>query len=388
MIGVRRSGTQARVMSTKVCLLANTINCPKLGGHLWAYLNWALGLRSLGCDVVWMEAVPADEAPEELERQFSQLKTKLSKYGLGGSLSLCSPDGELASKPAGQPVDFREAVEADLLLNIAYAKIDAAAIQRFRRSVLVDIDPGLTQTWVSEGHFSLAPHDFYVTIGENVGAARSAFPDCGIRWHHTRPPVFLPEWPVTAAGASAGYTTVTHWGHAWLEFRGESRPNGKREAFLPFLDLPRHTPAPLEIAVVLDGYEDERTKLEQFGWRVRDGHATTPTPWDYQDYVRSSRGEFSCAKPAYVLFDTAWVSDRTLCYLASGKPAVVQYTGPSRFLPDGEGLFRFRTFDEAARALSVAEADYDRHCRAARALAEEYFDAGKIVGSLLELALS
>jgi glycosyltransferase involved in cell wall biosynthesis len=84
----------------------------------------------------------------------------------------------------------------------------------------------------------------------------------------------------------------------------------------------------------------------------------------------------------------AWVSDRTLCYLASGKPAIVQHTGPSRFLPDAEGLFRFRNLDEAARALTAAESDYERHCRQARALAEEYFDARKVLAKLLERALA
>jgi hypothetical protein len=83
----------------------------------------------------------------------------------------------------------------------------------------------------------------------------------------------------------------------------------------------------------------------------------------------------------------AWVSDRTICYLASGKPAIVQHTGPSRFLPDAEGIFRFRSIDEAAQMLSLVESDYSRQCDAARALAETYFDAEKVVGRVLEKAL-
>ena len=111
------------------------------------------------------------------------------------------------------------------------------------------------------------------------------------------------------------------------------------------------------------------------------------TPDDYRAYVRRSRGEWSCAKPSNVALETAWVSDRTLCYLASGRPAVVQHTGPSRILPDAEGLFRFRSLDEAARALAAAEADYELHCRRARALAEEHFDARRVVARVLERAL-
>ena len=353
---------------------------------LWVYLNWALGLRSLGCEVVWMEAVSADEAPQEARRRASELKSKLARYGLGNSLALCSAQGESSSASVAGCMDFAEAVEADLLLNIAYHKIGAAAVRRFRRSVLVDIDPGLTQVWISEGQLVVAPHDLYVTIGETVGRADAVFPDCGIRWHYTPPPVFLPEWPVTNDNPTAPYTTVTHWGHESLGFRGESYPNGKREGFLPFLDLPRRTSVPLELAVVLDKYEDERLSLERCGWRVRDAHSTTPTPWDYQRYIRGSRGEFSCAKPSCLLLQNAWISDRTLCYLASGKPAVVQHTGPSRFLPDDDGLFRFRSLEEAAHALRAAEDDRERHGRAARALVEEHFDARKVVREVLEFA--
>ena len=115
---------------------------------------------------------------------------------------------------------------------------------------------------------------------------------------------------------------------------------------------------------------------------------TNWTPDDYRTYVQRSRGEFSCAKPFYIRLETAIMHDRTLHYLASGKPAVVQYTGPSKFLPDAEGLFRFRNLDEAAGALAALESDYDRHCRLARALAEEYFDAAKVLQRVLERALT
>ena len=111
------------------------------------------------------------------------------------------------------------------------------------------------------------------------------------------------------------------------------------------------------------------------------------TPDDYRAYLQRSKGEFSCVKAYCPQFVNSWTSNRTVCYLASGKPAVVQYTGPSRFLPDAEGLFRFRCLDEAAAALNAIEADYERHCRAARALAEEFFDARRVVQRIFERAL-
>ena len=133
--------------------------------------------------------------------------------------------------------------------------------------------------------------------------------------------------------------------------------------------------------------EEYRRLMEPKGWRLREAWDVSSTPDDYRAYVRRSRGEWSCAKPSFIALETAWVSDRTLCYLASGRPAVVQHTGPSRILPDAEGLFRFRSLDEAARALAAAEADYGRHCRLARALVEEHFDARLVVGRVLERAL-
>src|SRR5205823_9306760 len=133
---------------------------------------------------------------------------------------------------------------------------------------------------------------------------------------------------------------------------------------------------------------EDRRLLERQSWKIVHAWDVSSTPEQYRAYIQRSRGEFSCVKPSCMLLQNAWISDRTLCYLASGKPAVVQHTGPSHFLPDAAGLFRFRTLEEAARALSTAEADYARHGRLARALAEEYFDAHKVVGRVVEHALA
>ena len=172
------------------------------------------------------------------------------------------------------------------------------------------------------------------------------------------------------------------------DYNGTTFWNEKRVAFLDYLELPARTPVQLEVALCLaEYYEEYRRLMEPRGWRLREAWDVSATPDAYRTYVQRSRGEFSCAKPAYVALETAWVSDRTLCYLASGRPAVVQHTGASRFLPDAGGLFRFRNLDEAAAALAAAEADYERHCRQARALAEEHFDARRIVARVLERAL-
>ncbi len=374
-------------MSVTVWLLANTLSYPQGGGHLWVYLNWALGLRSLGCRVTWIETVIPSTPTRVIRANLASLKARLDPYGFKDSVALGSRTGDplpQGAVDAGSSLEAKD--KADLLLNLAY-EIPPEVIGRFRRSALVDIDPGQTQVWMSAGHLKVPRHDLYFTIGETVGQPGARFPDCGIRWRYTPPPVFIPAWPATRSGATAPYTTVTHWWGTMMEDRGHSYSNGKRDGFLPFLELPRRASQPLELAVCLAADETdrhERVVLREHGWRVHDAHAVAASPRDYQRYIQGSRGEFSCAKPSCLHLQNAWISDRTLCYLASGKPAVVQDTGPSRWLPQAEGLFRFRSLEEAAGALSAAESDYERHCRRARALAEEFFDARKVVGRVLE----
>jgi hypothetical protein len=243
---------------------------------------------------------------------------------------------------------------------------------------------------MSQGVINLTPHDAYFTIGETVGQPGAGFPDGGVRWEYTPPCVALDWWPAHKAGTNAPFTTVSHWFNAeWIaDEKGGCYNNEKSTAFQPYLDLPRLTNLPLELALCLEGDKDERASLESRGWRVVEAWQVTSTPQDYHRYIQTSRGEFSCVKEHCVRMQNAWISDRTLCYLASGKPAIVQHTGPSRILPDSEGLFRFRNLDEAARSLEIAALDYDHQCALARALAEEYFDARKVVKSVLERAIA
>jgi len=167
--------------------------------------------------------------------------------------------------------------------------------------------------------------------------------------------------------------------------------NSKRAGLMPFVELPRRTSRPMELAICLgDRPEDaeDRRLLEEHGWRVRHAAEVAGDPVSYRDYIRSSRGEFSCVKPSCLLFSNGWVSDRTLCYLASGKPVVVQDTGPTPLLPRDEGMFRFSTLDEAVAAVAAVDARYEHHGRAAREIVEEHFDAKDVAARVLDVALA
>ena len=379
------------------------VNFPDGGGHFWVYMQYAQALRRLGCDVYWLEQFRPIREPEQERYVLSIFLEKMKRFGLEGKTLLYSIDGQgkgAAKREAGS-VRFightwseAEAVlrRADLLLNFHYA-IDARLLACARRSALVDIDPGLLQLWMSTGELAVSTHDRYLTIGETVGTPAARFSDCGLPWIHIRPPICLDLWPFTYDPRSEAFTTVSTW--LTTDFlkvmedgKAVLRENTKRISFLEFLELPRHTGQPLELALYLTGKDSEdRARLEHHGWTVRDSRVVAGSPEAYSSYVQRSRGEFGCAKPSYVKFQTAWVSDRTLCYLASGKPAIVQHTGPSCYLPEGEGLFRFTTLAEASAAFEAVNSDYERHCRAARGIAETYFDGEQIVAQILNETL-
>jgi hypothetical protein len=370
---------------------------PTLGGHFWVYLQYAHGLQQLGCDVYWLERVRLDDSRPGSSSAVATFFRRMERFGLGGKAVLYESDGEECLRFIGAGRAKAEALfrRADLLLNFHYA-IDPALLARFRRSALVDIDPGLLQYWISQEQLQVPVHDLYLTIGETVGTPRARFPDCGLPWQHIRPPVCLDLWPYRYEPSARRFTTVSSWlaGEYVTERKdGVKRvlyENDKRVSFLRFAALPTRTSAELELALHLEGTLDaaDREQLERNGWHVRHALEVADTPERYRAYIQASRGEFSCVKPSYVALQTAWVSDRTVCYLASGKPAVVQDTGPSAFLPGGEGLLRFSTLDEAAEALATIEADYRRHCRAARTLAETYFDAQTVLADILTIAAS
>lgn len=375
-------------MAIKVCIGANTLYSPDAGGVLWAYLNWALGFRALGCEVVWAEEVRPGHSPQEMASLVAGARERLAPFDLAGRFALLPLDGRGPRMPDVEGcLPLEAAAEADVLVNFAYS-LPQAVLDAFPRTAVVDIDPGLMQTWVARGEMRLGRYHHHFSIGETVGRPGCGIPDLGVRWHHTPPCVALEWWPVAPSRADARFTTVTQWWGDWMADGAGHYENSKRAGFASFLDVPSLTRQPLEIAAhFVDGADDERPRLIERGWSVTTAASVAASALEYRRYVQASRGEFSCAKPSYVRMQTAWVSDRTLCYLASGKPAVVQHTGPSRYLPEARGLFRFRTPHEAAGMLEAIADDYDRHCREARAVAEEHFDARNVLTRLLERLL-
>ncbi len=388
---------QSHRMPTIVISSYDVANFPEGGGHFWVYLQYVLGLRQLGYDVYWLEAFRTKGRAEREAAALATFRARMKQYGLGEKCILYPTHSKetLADAPT-EYLDLTrteaEAVfdKADLLLNFHYA-ISPRLLARFRRTALLDIDPGLLQFWISRGQLSVPQHDCYFTTSEAVGRHGGKIPDSDRPWIPIRPPVSLEHWPYTCNPGSNAFTTISNWDSSdWIVDRDETYENTKRVAFLEFADLPRLTPQPLELALFLRRERDlaEQRDLESRGWRIRHSREVAATPELYQSYIQQSRGEFSCAKRSCMKFQNGWVSDRTLCYLASGKPVVVQNTGPSTFLPNGEGMFRFSTPKEAAEAFEVINSDYEKHSRAARQIAETFFDGKQVVKEILSHAFN
>jgi hypothetical protein len=378
--------------ATVVLSAFDVLQFPQGGGHFSAFLQYVEGLRANGCEVWWLERLAGSGDPQADARTARKLSARLDAAGLPGRLIAYRGDNDDQRAWLTIPAAEAEAVlaRAELLLNFSY-ELDIEMLARFRRTALVDIDPGLLQLWMSAGVLDVAAHDLYFTTGETVGTPQATFPSCGLEWIHIRPPVSVELWPFVPDAPDRGFTTVSSWwseewasdgsGTEWYE-------NNKRISFLEYVELPRQVEAPLELSLNLDQSDgNDVAMLEQHGWLVHRAEEVTSTPAAYRSYVQGSAGEFSCAKPSCMRLQNAWVSDRTICYLASGRPAVVQNTGPSPYLDVGSGLLRFSALEEAAEALSEVQGNYAAHSAAARDLAETHFDARKVTAEILEAAL-
>jgi hypothetical protein len=364
------------------------------GGYAWAFLQYVLGFRQLGCEILYVEHLDAKDCIDRAWQATSfagsanvaVFDALVRRYGLSGSAALLQRDGD-----AYAGLSRREVTEwasgADLLVNLSGRFHLRDVLSAVRRRVYVDLDPGFTQIWQAQygTDMNLAGHDAYVTVGLNLGRSDCPVPTLGLQWRPLCPPVVRKEWrPAAAVGTS--YTTVADWrGYAPIEWEGVWYKQ-KADEFLRLIELPTRTPAELEICLAIHPDEPDLPRLRANGWHLSQPSEHAADTEAYRDYVRRSRGEFSVAKHGYVAGRTGWLSDRTVCYLAAGRPAVVQETGLRRHLPVGQGLLVFDELDDAVTALAEVERDHAAHAAAAEALAARYFDSDRVLAELLDIA--
>jgi hypothetical protein len=363
---------------------------PHQGGATWAVLQYPLGLRRLGHEVVLVEPV----APESISPPGATLENSdnaayfrqvTAEHGLEGSSALLLTG---TTETIGLSYEhLRErARDIDVLVNISGMLTDGELTGHAGARVYLDLDPAFNQLWHASGiDMRFDGHTHFVTVGQAVGTPGSPVPDCGRDWIPTLPPVVLELWPRAERVELNALTTVGHWrGYGSIEHEG-LHYGQKAHSLRQFISLPTLTATDFVLAMEIhEGEKKDLEALARNGWKLLDPLEVAGSPDQYQHFVQGSKGEIGVAKSGYVVSRSAWFSDRSACYLASGRPVIAQETGFSDFLPTGEGLFGFSTTEEALAAVAELERDYDRHADAARRLAEDQLDSDLVLGRLLE----
>ena len=358
---------------------------PEYGGAVWVRLQYMLGLRRLGIEPYWVDRVPAWNALERrrsLDYNLEQFARLADDFGFRDRYCVVVDGGAATyGMDAGQYDALTR--EAAALVNISGYLPEGSPLLRVPKRAYIDVDPGFTQIWARSYDMNTARHNYFFTVGVNVGTPRCRVP-AALPWTVLYPPVVLEEWPPFIDERCACFTTVAGWrGSQHASFEGEAY-TGKRSQFLRVLSLPLKTGQVFELALNIGPAHADIKALCEHDWRLVDPYRQAGDVKRYREYLRYSRAEFSVAKQGYVKSNSGWVSDRTVCYLASGKPALVQSTGFEDHLPTGEGLLTFRTLDDAVAGVETINADYLAHCRAARALAEAHFDSDRVLAGLLD----
>ena len=364
---------------------------PYQGGATWAVLQYLLGLRELGHDVWFVEPIPTAQLGPAGTRLACSRNTAyaVSVFSAIGFKDRWALLREGTTETVGLSYRSIAATAFDVHINVSGALRDPELTDRIPVRLYLDVDPAFTQVWHGiDGHdLGLSGHTHFATVGCGIGTPECPVPTDGIHWHHTLPPVVLSHWTPDAEITRPAMTTVANWrSYGSTELEGVAY--GQRaHSFRAFFDLPRATRVALEPALAIDAGEvDDLAALARNGWTFLDPAAVAATPAFYRQVVRSSRGELSIAKSGYVLSRSGWFSDRSACYLASGRPVVAQDTGIGRAMPIGEGLITFSTPAEAVDALERVDADYERHAAAARRIATDELDSAVVLADLLRYA--
>lgn len=364
---------------------------PFQGGATWAVLQYVLGLRELGHDVVLVEPIaeaairPAHSTLSE-STNAAYFREVMQQFLLTDRSALLLRDRrETSGLSYDQLVAFAE--RADVHINISGMLTDRALLEAIATRVYLDLDPAFVQVWheVEGIDMRLDGHTHFVTVGLAVGTPSCPVPTCGRQWIKTVPPVVLSQWPKADQIAHQAFTTIGNWrAYGSVEFNGDFYGQ-KVHSVRELIDLPLRTKTPLQLAMAIDPRETaDLEALQLMGWQLVDPAAVAMTPDRYRQFVRESKGELGISKNGYVKSRCGWFSDRSVCYLAAGRPVIAQETGFSEYLPTGAGLLSFTTVDEAAERIADVNANYKAHCQAARLLAETVFDSRAVLSRLLE----
>ena len=387
-------------------------------GVAWQALHYVEGFRRLGFDVYYVEDT-SDWAYDPEQNIVTDDCAYAVAY-ISRLMAWCGLSDQWAYRAGARDnaifgvseCQFQQLFErADAVVNLTGATTLRDEHLRVPLRIYLETDPVQPQIEVAKGNAFyidlLNAHTHHFTYGENLGAADCTVPKGSVDYHLTRQPIVMEWWKTPPAAptdvAAAPFTTVANWRQSGkdLVWNGETYTWSKHYGFLKLIDLPRRTRQPLELALSLQGHQQDGGSgwvpaheedaeairlLTSHGWRITDAMSLSKDILPYRDYIMQSRGEFTVAKEQYARSRSGWFSDRSACYLAAGRPVVTQDTAFGEFLPVGEGLFAFDNMEQVLAAFTAINSDYERHSRAARAIAEEYFRVETVLTKLIQEA--
>ncbi len=356
---------------------------PRQGGATWAVLQYVLGLRRLGWQVYFVESL--DLRGPQTSESVAYCAGVMDRFRLSDHWALVEPGTDRTAGLARREL-LDVARSADILLNLSGTLTDPELFERVDVRVFVDLDPAFIQLWHAvEGiDMGLDAHTHFASIADTIGSSGCPIPTCGRTWIATLPPVVLEEWPRATGRTRNAATTVAHWrGYGSIEYEG-LHFGQKAHSWRSLSELPQISSLRFQPALEIDpGDVCDLRGLVANGWRILDPSSVASDPDAYQRFVQGSRAELCVAKSGYVVSDSGWFSDRSACYLASGRPVIAQETGFSRRLPTGDGLFAFRDTVDVVRIVDELNAEYRHHRMAARQVAEEHLDSDSVLEQLL-----
>jgi GT2 family glycosyltransferase len=379
----------------KIVLLGMMTRIP-VAGVVWQTIHYLLGFERLGYEAYYVEThartptmLMEREEEDSSATAAAFIDRVMRRFGMGDRWAFHGLHYDNRCYGMSERELKRLYDSALMLVNMHGGTEPRPELYATDRLVYLETDPVQLQTELHDGVPAtfdfLEPHCAFFSYAENHGN-----PDCRLPrqdrfpFHPTRQPVIVDFWR-GRPGRREKLTTIGNWRQPWRDviLDGERYSWSKHHEFMKFIDLPQRTPQAFELA--LSSYEPaDQEMLESHGWAVRHALDFSTDPDAYRDYITDSRGEYSVAKDQNVRLRTGWFSDRSVTYLAAGRPVINQDTGFSNVFPTGEGLFAFSTMEEILAAVEAINSDYDRHSRAAEEIAREYFAHDVVLGRMLQ----
>ncbi|MBI4640110.1 MAG: hypothetical protein HY731_05415 [Candidatus Tectomicrobia bacterium] len=382
------------IQKPKVIVILGIMGAIPVAGVAWQVLHYLLGFRRLGYDVHYVEATgiwPYGASSDDCTFPVEYIGKTMKAFGLDGKWAYCAAhsDGRCYGLSEGAITSLYE--RADAIINLTGATVLSDQQKVCKKLIYLETDPVIPQVNIAlEDQFTrefLSAHSLHFTFGENLGKVDCLVPVQLFDYKTTRPPIVLELWEGGSRIKGEKLTTIANWKQVGKDivYLGEIYYWSKHREFLKVIELPRLTKEKIELALAIDDPEGEQL-LNAHGWLIENALKKSEDLFTYREYIWHSKGEFTVAKDQNVRLKSGWFSDRSACYLASGKPVITQETGFSKFLPIGEGLFAFQTLDDILQALDCIESNYERHSRAAKEIAEEYFHSDKVLKEFAQTA--